>query len=137
MSDTNIFEFAARQKLRFTSSRGALSVENLWDVPLRSTDGFDLNAIAKTANKALKDASEESFVETKRTPAHACLELTLEIVKHVIETKLGDEVTAEKRAKNRALKQELMAILADKQAGKLAELPERELQKRIAALDEE
>ena len=36
----NIFEYATRAKLRFASSRGDLTVEQLWDVPLRSTDGF-------------------------------------------------------------------------------------------------
>ena len=132
---TNIFEYAARNKVRFQSSRGELSVEQLWDVPLRSRDDFNLNAVAKVANESLKSASEENFVETTRTPAHSRLEIVLEIVKHVIDRKLDDEEFAKKRADNKIEKEKLLAILSDKQAGKLSELSEKELQRRIAALE--
>lgn len=131
----NIFETATRAKLRFTSARGELSVEQLWEVPLRSRDGFDLDAVAKGANKALKALTEESFVSMERTPAHTKAELTLEIVKHIIGVKLAEEEAAKKRADNRVEKEKLLQILAEKQAGKLSELSEKEIQKRINALD--
>lgn len=131
----NVFEYATRNKLRFASTKGELSVEQLWDVPLRSTDGFNLNAIAKAANKVVKDLSEENFVETKRTAAHTKAERVLELVKFVIETKLTEEAAAEQRAKNKAEKAKLLEILAEKQDGKLSNLSEAELKRRIAALD--
>lgn len=136
MSNTNIFEYAARHKLRFTSSKGSLTAEQLWDIPLRSDDGFNLDVIAQTANKALKAASEESFVSTTRTPTHARFEVALEVVKRVIEVKLADEAASKDRARKRAEKEELFRILAEKQKGALSELSEQELQKRIAALEE-
>jgi len=133
--DMNIFEYAARSKIRFQSTRGELSLEQLWDVPLRSKDDFDLNAVAKAANKAWKDIAEESFVETAMTPEHVRRATALDVVKHVIETKLAEEQAAKKRADNKVEKEKLLAILAEKQAGKLSELSEKELQKRIAALE--
>jgi len=136
MSNTNIFEYAARHKLRFTSSKGSLTAEQLWDIPLRSDDGFNLDVIAQTANKALKAASEESFVSTTRTPTHTRLEVALEVVKRVIEVKLADEAASKDRARKRAEKEELLRILAEKQKGALSKLSEQELQKRIAALEE-
>ncbi len=132
----NYFEFATRNKLRFASIRGELSVEQLWDVPLRSGDDFNLNVIAKTANKALKEISEESFVETKKTAKQTRLEMALETIKFVIDTKLEEEKAAETRAKNKQEKEKLLKILAEKQEGKLSELSEKELQKRIAALED-
>lgn len=132
----NIFEYATRSKLRFASMRGELTVEQLWDVPLRSRDDFNLNTVAKAANKALKEVSEESFVETTKTEAHTRLEMAMEVVKFVIDTKRAEEETAKKRAENKLEKEKLLGILAEKQAGKLSELSEKELQKRIAALDE-
>lgn len=132
----NIFEYGSRNKLRFSSVRGELSIEQLWDVPLRSRDDFNLNIIAKTTNKALKEISEESFVETSKTPAHTRLEIALEVVKYVIETKLSEEKAAEARAAKKLEKEKLLAILAEKQDGKLSELSEKELQKRIAALED-
>lgn len=135
---TNIFEYATRNKLRFTSSRGELTTEQLWDVPLRSKagDDFNLNAIAKVASKALKDVTEESFVETERTPAHARFEATLDVVKLVIDAKLADEETAKKRAENKVKKEKLLAALEKRQDEKLDDLSIRDLQRQIAALDE-
>ena len=136
LSTINLFEFATRNKLRFASTKGDLTSEQLWDVPLRSTDGFNLDAIARLANKVFKDATEESFVSTARTPAHTRLDAPLEVVKRVIEVKLADEADAKRRAENRVEREKLLKILAEKQEGKLSELSEKELQKRIAALGE-
>ncbi|MFI5297262.1 MAG: hypothetical protein ACHREM_04125 [Polyangiales bacterium] len=130
----NIFEFATRNKIRFASVRGEITVEQLWDTPLRSSDNFNLDAIAKAANKTWKDATEESFVSSARTPAHDRLEATLEVVKRVIEVKLADEEATKKRADNRVEKEKLLKILAEKQDGKLSDLSEKELQRRINAL---
>jgi hypothetical protein len=132
---SNVFEYATRNKLRFPSPRGELTTEQLWDVPLRSRDEFNLNSIAKAASKAWKDASEENFVETTKTPEHTRREMTLEVVKHVIEAKLADEAADKKRAENKLEKERLLKILAEKQAGALSELSEQELQARIAALE--
>ncbi len=131
---TNIFEFASRHKLRFLSARGALTAEQLWDVPLRSRDDFNLNEVAKAANMGLKAATEESFVESARTALHVKLETTLEIVKYVIDAKLHEEESAKKRSENKVEREKLLAILAEKQAGKLSALSENELKKRIEAL---
>ena len=131
----NIFEYATRNKLRFTSVKGELSIEQLWDVPLRSSDGFNLDAIARAANRYFKEATEESFVSTTRTPAQTRLEATLETVKYVIAAKLSDEVAAKRQADNRIEREKLLKILAEKQDGKLSDLSEKELQRRIAALE--
>lgn len=49
--------------------------------------------------------------------------------------KLAEEATAKKRATNRAEKARLLEILAEKQAGALSALTEKEIQEKIAALD--
>jgi hypothetical protein len=43
---------------------------------------------------------------------------------------------AKRRAENKQEKEKLLAILAEKQDGKLSELSEKELRRRIAALEE-
>lgn len=131
---TTMFEYAARNKLRFTSIKGELTTEQLWDVPLRSQSGFDLDAIAKGAKRAFTTATEESFVNTERTPEHARLEAAFEIVKYVIGVKLQEEATAKKRAENKAEKEQLLKALAEKQEGKLSKMSEAELRRRIEAL---
>lgn len=135
MDNTNIFAYATRTKLRFSSPKGSLDAEMLWDVPLRDNNGFNLGAIAKSCNNALKEATEENFVAATRTAEHVRLEMSLDIVKHVIAVKLAEEEAAKKRAANKAEKQELVAILAEKQKGKLNKLSETAIKERIAALD--
>lgn len=132
----NLFEYATRNKLRFESTKGVLTVEQLWDVPLTSTDGCNLDAIAKGINRQVKDATEESFVSTKKTAATVQLEMKLEVVKSIISTKITDAEVAKTRADRKKEKELLLAALAEKQAGELSELNVKELKKRIAALED-
>ncbi|MFW9602789.1 MAG: hypothetical protein ACMV1B_10780, partial [Prevotella sp.] len=60
----NLFEIATREKFRFASIKGELSVEQLWDVSLTSKTGFDLDTIARTVNQESKETDTESFVQT-------------------------------------------------------------------------
>lgn len=132
----DLFIFATRHKLRFSSVRGELPVEQLWDAPLRSRDDFNLNVIAKVANRALKELTEESFVETAKTAELARREAAMEIVKHVIDVKLTEEEAAKRRATSKQERAALLQALAEKQAGALSALSVEDLQKRIAALED-
>lgn len=131
----NIFEYASRNKLRYGSVRGDLTTEQLWELSLRSKDGFDLDTVARGLNKKLKDLTEESFVSTTPSAASARAETSLEVVKHIIAVKMAEEASAKKRAANKGEKERLLSILAEKQTGALSALTEAELQKRIAELD--
>ena len=136
MNNTNIsmFEAATRKKLRFVSTRGEISVEQLWDVPLRSEDEFNLDVIAKAVNKGLKAIAEESFVATRSDPAQERQELTLGIIKHVISTKLDDEAKARSRANQSQEKAKLLEALASKETSELGELSREQLEARIRTL---
>ena len=63
----DLFKRANKQKLRFTSPRGPLCTEDLWDIPLTDAD-TSLNNIAKGLNKELNTDSEEDFVKPKVKP---------------------------------------------------------------------
>ena len=132
----DIFVYATRNKLRFPTVKGEMSVEQLWDVPLRSKDDFNLDAIAKGINRALKEVTEESFVETKRTPQHTQIQVSLELVKFIIGAKLDDEETAKRRAENKEKKAKLLAVLNRKQDEKLDELSIKDIQRQLAALED-
>lgn len=130
----NIFEQASRLALRFDSSKGQLTTEQLWDLPLTSRHGFDLDSVAKAANGQLKALTEESFVQTKGSPQKAVAELRLELVKHVIAVRLQEAEDAKVKADKAVMKQKLLDALANKQDAELAGLSTEELQKRIAEL---
>lgn len=130
----NIFEQASRQQLRFSTVRGALTTEQLWDLPLSSKFGFDLDAVAKAVNAELKSVTEESFVEVKVNPAKNQLVLKLEIVKHIIAVRLQENEQANQASKRKVEKQRLVDLLDKKQDEALSGLSAEEIQKRIAEL---
>ena len=133
----SMFEFATRKKLRFQSKKGQLTLEELWDVPLRSNDTFNLNEIARGINSIYKQENEENFVDGTKSPGQHRLQVALEVVKHVISVKLAEKAADRRRIENKQEKEKLMKILAEKQDGRLSELSEAELRNRIQALESE
>lgn len=111
----NLFEVASKQKFRFSSVKGELSTEQLWDLPLESKTGFDLNSVAKAVNAALKAEQEEDFVSPKTNSSKNQLEMKLEVVKFIIADKKLAAENAKKRAENAERRQKLLAALEDKQ----------------------
>jgi len=110
----NKFELALRSCLRFNTSRGQIDTETLWQTPLTSKDEFNLDSIAKVIARKIRADEEESFV-TIRTTANDALELKLDIVKHIIATKLNEASEAANAAANKARKATLIAALANKE----------------------
>ena len=114
--EKNIFEQASKSKLRFTTSIGALTVEDLWDLPLLSASQAPcLDDIARDIYKRLKDDTDNiSFV---RPPKQETGEDTLrfEIVRHIIEAKIAARDEAEQRQVRAAKKQRILEIMAKKE----------------------
>ena len=130
----NIFEQATRCALRFETVRGHLTVEDLWSLPLSATSKFDLDTTAKGLSKALKEFSEESFVEQTQSTAQDELNLKLEIVKHVIAVKIAEREAKLAAATKAQERQKLLSILERKSNESLESLSADEIQKRLAAL---
>ena len=110
MSELNIFEYAAKNKLRFSTDRGLLAVEDLYDLKLSNRTGISLDTIAIALDEEL-GKTEKSFVK-KVTPQNKEIQIKLEIVKHVIAIKQEEaeaKVAAESRATQRRILQEAIA----------------------------
>lgn len=130
----NIFEQASRQKLRFSTNKGDLTVEQLWDLPLQSKTQFDLDTVAKNVNYVLKSATEESFVNTTTNPAKTRLELMMGIVKHIIAARLAENEAVRDAMARKNEREKLLGILADKQDEALKSLTPEQIKERLAAL---
>lgn len=124
----NMFETASRLKLRF-NYKGYISVEDLWDLSLRSLDD-----IYKGLNKQVK-AQEEDSLLVERKQADKEVVLALELVKHVVAVKLQERAENKSKVEKKAQKAKLMDILAQKQDGALQELSVEELEAKLAELD--
>lgn len=132
----NLFEIAAREAFRFQSSKGLITTEQLWDLPLQSKSGFDLDSVAKGINAQIKTMAEESFVPTVRTnPLRAVLEQQLEIIKHIIGVKHAEAEAKVQAASRKAEREKLLAMLEKKQDAALEGMSVEDIKARLAALD--
>lgn len=111
----DIFKKASKIKLRFQTSVGNLSVEDLWDLPLNVID-----SLAIQLDKAINESPKVSFVNPTKSGVNPTVQLQFDIVKTVIETRLNDADVRAKAAATRAQKQKIMEIIAQKQDGELA-----------------
>lgn len=131
----DMFEFAARNKLRFTSVVGMLTAEDLWDLPLQTTRrGASLDDIALGLHKTLKDDEAISFVDTESRPDKSVEQIAFDIVLHVIATKKAENKATADIRDRAAKKQSLLALIAEKEGDALKGLSIDELRKQVADL---
>lgn len=125
-----IFEQASRLKLRFETTKGFLSTEDLWDLSLVSLD-----SIYRVINKKLKEETEESLITT-RSKSNKELDLKVEILKHIVKVK-QEEAELKKARQERLNELELLRNLKqEKQMDALKGMDLESLNKRIAELEE-
>lgn len=123
------FEKASRLKLRYKTNRGSITTEDLWDLELE-----DLDTIAKSLNKQLKESNEESFIRT-RTKKSSSLEIQFEVVKHIINVKLDEEEARKNAAVKRQQKAKLLDLIAQKENENLSAKSIGELTAELEKLD--
>ncbi|MNE03052.1 hypothetical protein D3C80_955410 [compost metagenome] len=129
MTTTNtetLFEAASRQKLRFDSKVGQLSVEDLWDLPLTSATKANLDQIAVDLNRQLK-GTEESFVSTGKK--NAVLELKFEIVKHIIGVRVAENQAKLDERTKAARKEQIETLIEEKKNEGLKAMSIEDLEK--------
>lgn len=131
-----MFEKASRMKLRFDTSRGFVTVEDLWDLPLSSKTGRDsLDAIALGLYKQIKDLGDvQSFVDETAKPMNEILQLKFDIVKHIIGIRKEDNAQASKAQASKEKKQFLLQILAQKESEDMQKMSKEDIQKMIDSL---
>lgn len=110
-----MFEKAARLKLRFATPAGELSAEDLWDLPLVARNGkANLDDLARALHQQIEQAPTVSFVK-KTEPVSAVPQLKFDIVLHIITTRLAEDEAVAKAKATRERKQQIMALIEQKQ----------------------
>lgn len=126
--DKNLFAIATKNKYRWPSAKGQLSVEDLWDLSVEKLDEIyrELNMKLNQAQQAslLKDVSKEDAILADKVA----------VVMQIVAIKL-DAAKKNADAKERASKKaRLMNIYEQKQDAALAQLPAEQLLKLINEL---
>lgn len=103
------FKLASQQKLRFQTTKGLLSAEQLWDLSLQ-----DLDMLAVSLEAEHKESGRKSFL-TKTSAKDKTAKLRFDIVLDILNTKVEEEQTALAEIERKANNQKIISIIADKQ----------------------
>lgn len=137
MSDTALspacIVTATKLKLRFFHN-GQVSVEDLWDIPLKDLDRL---AVATDTSLAVASKSFLSSGASAATPAQKEAALKLEVLQFVIREKEADNAAKAEAAQKRAQRKFLQQLLAKRQTDDLESLSREEIEKQLAELGPE
>jgi hypothetical protein len=127
----DLFLAASRRQLRFTTSRGHITTEDLWSLSLQS-----LNSIGQFVIANLKPGTE-SLLENpdeRATQAEEDEKLRLEIIKAVIKIKQDENKAKLAESTKASQRQFIKELLEKKKIGAMESMSEEELQAQLAAL---
>jgi len=128
-----MFEKASRLKLRFSVANGNLSVEDLWELPLTHLRHPNLDDIAKGLYREIKDSDIQSFV-TETKASDGITQLKFDIVKHIIDVRKAEQAAAENAQANKVKKQQILALIAQKENEQMAGQSIEDLRKLAESL---
>lgn len=125
--NTNIFEQASREGLLFPSVVGKLTVFDLWQLPIRTTN--DRKASLENVGNGLLKAQEKAGTTSilgpaTQSPAQRTLELQLAIVRRIIEVRTAENKAKTEAAAKKSQRAKLDAIIETRKA---AETPLEQL----------
>lgn len=120
-----MYKLASRLKMRVTSSKGPLTVEQLWGLTPE-----ELDSIAVDLDVAYKESSKKSYLESK-TPKDKYIKLQRDIVVDILTTLVDERESAQKAASEKAQKQRIMGIIQKKKETELETLSIEELEKML------
>ena len=120
-----MYKEASKLKLRVQTSRGPLTVEQLWDLPLT-----ELDSLAVQLEESYNNSKGKSFLE-KKTKKDKTLKLTFDVVLDILETKVKNEDRARKAAETREQNQKIMSLISEKEEEELKGKSKEELLEMI------
>lgn len=124
-----MYKKASKLKLRFSTSKGYLSTEDLWDLSLEQLD-----AIAVKLDEQIEKSPRKSFIKTV-SKGNEILELKFAIIKDVIDTKMAEQAARENQQAKSAQRQKLLELIAEKEDSELKGKSAEELRKMLDELD--
>lgn len=124
----NIWFQALAKKVRFSTTKGELTTEQLLGLSVTQSNLEFLDGIYADLHKIVKESGSVSLIQKSKS-ADDVLELKFALIKEIIEQKLkiSDEAEAKKKAKE--WNEKIDSLIAAKQEENLKNLPLEELLK--------
>lgn len=83
-----LFAKVTQKGLTFKTVKGTVSVQDLWQMPLTSKNGFDLDTVSREVLRKVRETQEDSLVSQVKPDTDD--QLRLDVLKHIIEFKQDD-----------------------------------------------
>lgn len=128
MTTENLFEIATRNKMRFPSTKGELSVEDLWDLSDK-----DLDVVYKNLKDQEVKSSEESLLDDANVDPK--LTTAIGIVKYIFTTKRNERLEAKEFIDKKRNQQLYIDALSRRKLKDIDNMSVEELEAKIAELD--
>jgi len=125
----NIFEEATRKKYRYQTGRGLITTEDLWTLPLESTD-LSIDTIAQEFDKRISGASGKSRVKKVNTEEELLIK-KLAIIDYIIAVKLEEKALRAQVTENVVKREKLLGALAAKEEDELKSMSTKDLKKEL------
>lgn len=123
-----MYKQASKLKLRFTTSRGVLSAEQLWD-----TSQTFLTELIRGVKKQLKKADDDELGFLDSTVAvDVEQQLRFDILKDIYLTKKKESEDARNAKDVKERNQKILGIIQEKKEGALKDMSVEELEKMLA-----
>lgn len=129
MTTENLFEMATRSKMRFPSTKGELSVEDLWDLSDK-----DLDVVYKNLKDQEVKSSEESLLDDANVDPK--LTAAIGIVRYIFTTKRNEKLAEKERINKKLTQKKYIDALSKKQDEAIEKMSEAELRAMIDSLED-
>src|SRR3990167_9994084 len=120
-----MYKQGSKQKLRFTTSRGSLTTEQLWDLSLT-----ELDALAVSLEEDYKESGKKSFL-TAKSEKDKTAKLRFDVVLDVLTTKVDEAEVARDKAERKAKNQKILSLISEKQDENLKKKSVKELERML------
>lgn len=117
-----MYKEASKQKMRFQTSKGLLSVEQLWDLDLETLD-----ALAVSLEENYKAGKGKSFL-SKKTIKDKTVKLQFDIVLDVLQSKAEESDALTIAKENKEHNNKIIALIKDKKDESLKNMSVEELE---------
>lgn len=131
-----MYKKAAKLKIRFITSRGPLSIEQLMDLSMT-----ELEKLVRAQHKVLKEAAkvdsdaELEFLEVNKTPKENIEQLKFDILKDIYMDKKNEKADKLADEEKRKRRERLAELIAEKKDAADKDKSLEELEKELAELD--
>lgn len=119
------YKEASKLQLRFRTTVGDLTVEQLWDLPLAALDN-----LAVDLQEQHKNSGKKSFLVT-RSRKDKVAKLRFDIMLDVLQTKVEENEVARNAADKKAHNQKILSLIKDKEDETLKGKSVKQLEKML------